>query len=284
MKPNSKFLSQPPNFWAHVRIISQKCGYTVRGKNRIKVPTPTEIENALRKLDLKYLHVIDAHGNPTEFGKEIIEYFQHRAKLLNTVAESNLMRLEQAKSLFHKLKSQLSPACPLPMNKQRGEKKGPAYFTGIINMLIEANASGMPCDYDPRFLTTVTIDSIPVRTFSRRLDGAFPAALNPVAIWEIKEYYHTTSFGSRVADAVYETQLDGFEAEELLEQEGRKISHYLFVDAYDTWWLKGRSYLCRICDLLHMGYLDEVLFGYEVVDRLPKLVKEWVKVARKISR
>jgi hypothetical protein len=28
------------------------------------------------------------------------------------------------------------------MNKQKGEKKTAAYFTGLINMLIEANAKG----------------------------------------------------------------------------------------------------------------------------------------------
>lgn len=42
----------------------------------------------------------------------------------------------------------------------------------------------------------------------------------------------------------------------------------------------GRSYLCRIIDMLHMGYVDEVLFGYEVVERLPEIVKEWVEIAQ----
>jgi hypothetical protein len=30
--------------------------------------------------------------------------------------------------------------------------------------------------------------------------------------------------------------------------------------------------------MLHMGYVDEVLFGYEVVERLPKLATEWVNL------
>lgn len=29
--------------------------------------------------------------------------------------------------------------------------------------------------------------------------------------------------------------------------------------------------------MLHMGYVDEVLFGYEVIERLPDIVKEWGK-------
>lgn len=52
------------------------------------------------------------------------------------------------------------------------------------------------------------------------------------------------------------------------------------VDDYRIWWQMGRSYLCRMIDMLHMGYVDEVLFGSEVVERLPLLVKEWVEVAR----
>ena len=36
------------------------------------------------------------------------------------------------------------------MNKQKGEKQAPAYFTGIINMLIEANSKGYDCNYTVR--------------------------------------------------------------------------------------------------------------------------------------
>jgi hypothetical protein len=56
------------------------------------------------------------------------------------------------------------------------------------------------------------------------------------------------------------------------------------VDAHYTWWVKGRSYLCRIIDMLHMGYVDEVLFGREIVDQLPRIVKEWVKAFRARKR
>jgi len=52
------------------------------------------------------------------------------------------------------------------------------------------------------------------------------------------------------------------------------------IDDHFTWWSCGRSYLCRIIDMLHMGYVDEVLFGKEVVDRLPAIVKNWIKLAK----
>lgn len=40
------------------------------------------------------------------------------------------------------------------------------------------------------------------------------------------------------------------------------------------------SYLCRLIDMLHMGYVDEVLFGREAIDRLPAIASEWVTALR----
>lgn len=138
----------------------------------------------------------------------------------------------------------------------------------------------MACDFDPRSLTTITRKNLPIRTLARRVDGAFPSIINPVAVWEVKEYYYTTTFGSRVADGVYESLLDGMELEELREHEGIDVKHYLMVDAHYTWWDCGRSYLCRLVDMLHMGYVDEIFFGREIIDRLPIVVRQWVKKAQ----
>jgi hypothetical protein len=273
----------PKYFWANVRTISQHLGYTVRGAGEIKVPTVTEITQALAELELNTKHVVDDGGRPTDFGQLLVAYFQHRGKVLNTFVEPRLMNAKQAKLEFESLRRKLCPKCPLPMNKQKGKKKAPAFLTGMANMMIEANAAGMACCYDPRELTTVTRDGVPVRTLARRVDGAFPSTINPIAVWELKEYYYTTTFGSRVADGVYETLLDGMELEELREHEGIDIKHYLILDARYTWWDCGRSYLCRVIDMLHMGYVDEVLFGREIFDRLPVLVKEWVQAAENRS-
>lgn len=75
---------------------------------------------------------------------------------------------------------------------------------------------------------------------------------------------------------MYETLLDGFELKEVKENINTKVKHYLMVDDQFTWWKLGRSYLCRIIDMLHMGFIDEALFGKEVVKRIPILVKEWI--------
>jgi len=148
-------------------------------------------------------------------------------------------------------------------------------------MLIDAHRGGYDCDLDPRQLTSITHDGLPLRTLARRVDGAFPSAINPVAIWEVKEYYHTTTFGSRVADGVYETLLDGMELEELRTSEGIHVRHYLILDDEFTWWQCGRSYLCRVIDMMHMGYVDEVIFGRETAERIPLLVAEWVRAVER---
>jgi hypothetical protein len=275
MQANQTFKNLPKSFWATVKSVSQKTGYTVRNKGIVKVPTAQEILSAFIDLNLEPENII-RNNQETDLTKLLIAYYSYRADILNNYVEPRLMDTDRAKKEFDKLYLKLAPSRSIPMNKQKGEKKAPAFFTGIINMIIESNLEGLGCDYDPRELTTVTINGAPLRTLSRRVDGAFPSAINPQAIWEIKEYYYTTTFGSRVADGVYETLLDGMELEELHEHENIKVLHYLMIDAYYTWWDCGKSYLCRIIDMLHMGYVDEVLFGYEVIERLPHIVQDWV--------
>ncbi len=278
MEANQVFLNQPKSFWANVRSLSQQLGYAERGTGQVKVPTVAELKLGLEQIGLGISHVVNENGEVTKLGQLLVDYFQFRADVLNNLVRNYLMDVKGAAKTFEKLKKKLKPKSPIPMNKQSGVMKAPAYFTGIINMLIEANAQGLPCDYDPRKLTSVTLTGAPLRTLARRVDGAFPSTVNPIAVWEIKEYYYTTTFGSRVADGVYETLLDGMELEELREHEKIDVKHYLMVDDFNTWWNMGRSYLCRIIDMLHMGYLDEVLFGKEVLERLPIIVREWVTI------
>ncbi len=274
MRPNPTFASQPKEFWADVRSLSQKLGYARRGQ--FIVPGPADIVRGYRDLALDPGHLVDGQ-TLTELGGKVVGYFAYRARVLTDEVRHHLMDADGARSIYEQVReTHPSSRAPQPMNKQKGAMRAPAYLTCIVNMLIEGSIGAAPCDYDPRELTAVTRDARPLRTLARRVDGAFPSATNPVALWEIKEYYYTTTFGSRIADGVYETLMDGMELEELHEHTGVDVLHYLIIDAYETWWNDGRSYLCRMVDMLHMGYVDEVLFGSEVVDRLPVLATEWL--------
>lgn len=202
------------------------------------------------------------------------------------------MDAEKSKKIFNELLSYHTKnkfTCPLPFNKQKGEKRDFSFFTGIINILTEKHlreyADQINRNYgaeiyfnpDPRNLTYLQDEKGLIHgILSRRFDGALPSTVNPTAIWEIKEYYYTTTFGSRIADGVYETQLDGYELKELSKITKRKIKHIYFIDDYNTWWNMGKSYLCRIIDMLHMGLVDEVIFGEEVLSRWPIVLTELV--------
>ena len=278
MQPELRFLNQPESFWAYVRAVGEKEGYSIRGKSMVKAPGEQQLVDTVESLRIPTARIRGQAGL-TDFGDALIDYFRYRADVLNNSVQGWLMDVDEARNAFNRKQAELCPTCPLPMNKQTGDKKAPAFFTGLVSMLVEAGLAGQDCDYDPRQLTKLTDQSGLLRTLARRVDGAYPSAINPVAIWEIKEYYYTTTFGSRVAGGVYETLLDGMELRNLAESHDTRILHYLFVDSRRTWRKSGRSYLCRLIDALNMGYVDEVIFGREIFGRLPALVAHWRNLA-----
>lgn len=279
MKANNKFENLDLEFWVNIKLLNQRLGYTIRKTKKnpeggFVVPNIEGIEKVFSKEGLSTKRLIE-NAKLTDFGQLVVDYMEFRGEILTNEVEPNLMNKDQAKKLFYEMKKANKPKCPLPMNKQKNEKRDHSFLTGLVNMIVEKNKGESDCDYDPKELTAITKDGFPIRTLSRRVDGAFPSVIDPKAIWEIKEYYYTTTFGSRVADGVYETQLDGWELWETKENTGIEVKHYLFVDDYFTWWGMGRSYLCRLIDTIHMGLVTEVIFGKEVVTRLPEIVKTW---------
>lgn len=276
MRPFEVFKDKDPAFWAAVKYVSENIGYTDRTTKEVKVYSENEI---------KRLATANGFSFPDDVVRDLSLYSQQRANSLNDFVRPRLMTAEQAGEEYrhweavHRLNYYM---CKLPMNKQKGDMKQVSYFTAIINILTEktlreCNVQGdtLAFDDDPRGLTYIWDKNRNIiGASSRRFDGAYPSINNPMLVWEIKEYYYTTTFGSRIADGVYETQLDGFEFRELQDRSGRKVYHVLFVDAYKTWWEMGKSYLCRLMDTLNEGLVDEIIFGHEVVERWPELIRE----------
>ncbi len=262
-------MNQPTEFWALVRGASEALGYSKR-----------KTQNAPQALREYRVDDIAKFAAPFSVPQSVVQksttYLGYRATFLSETVQPLLMDRSEAKMAFERLLGETKPSCPLPMNKQKGKKRHYAYLTCIINLLTEKNLKRRSCNYSPRALCTITNSSGKlVKVLSRWMDGVYPDVNNPSAVWEVKEYYGTTTFGSRVADGVYETQLDGHELLEAEKAGGRKIDHYLFVDDRYTWWDCGRSYLCRLVDMMHMGLVDEIIFGKEVLTRWPEVVRSW---------
>jgi hypothetical protein len=274
MRPLTEYQNQSGEFWAYARLFSERIGYS-----RQKAPIQYELAqavDALQKIGLDIRRIVSA-GKVTDFGQVVLDYLNARSSLLVRQVHPNLMSREEAQANFENLLARLAPTCPLPMNKQKGVMKHHNYLTCMVNILTEATLGGMEFDPDPHNLTIGVKDKMPVAVMSRRFDGAYPGVVNPVAIWEIKEYYDNKTFGSRIADGVYETLLDGFELAALREEYGVHIQHYLITDSYSTWWEGGGiPYLCRLIDALHIGLLDEVIFGREVLAKWPEIVRSWL--------
>lgn len=278
MKPNKKYLEKNADFWAYVKLLSERLGYS---KNNFVISH--NIEDAELKLMELNIEIEDQLLN------EALEYIEYRSKLLNSIS-NELMNADEAKKEFNKNFKKYKEnnfTCKLPMNKQKHEKANKAFLTGIVNILAEETIrkfakdnsliydKDIGFDCDPKRLSYVLDEANKLKgIFSRRFDGALPSINNAHLVWEIKEYYYTTTFGSRIADGVYETQLDGYEARTIKNDNDIFIKHIYIIDSYDTWWNKGKSYLCRIVDMLNMGLVDEVLIGKEVTTRWPIIVSE----------
>lgn len=277
MRPLEQYRDQSPEFWALVKLASQEIGYSERGTGRIKRYSASRIAEMLRA------RALDPEGHEAAL-ERVSAYIAQRAELLETHVRPNLMARDEARELFEEARVRVNPPeSLLPMNKQTRDKRHPAYLTCLVNMTtfdVLTKAHGYAVfDHNPRAPLTFAAGGMPLRTLSRWMDGAYPNVNHPHAAWEVKEYYGTTTFGSRVADGIYETALDGYELNDLRAL-GIAIEHHLFLDDRFTWWDKGRSYLTRIIDMLHAGLLDGAFFGREVVTAWPEVVAAWPALTR----
>lgn len=276
MKAFAEFKEMSSEFWSLVKFVSEVLGYKDRKTGNVLAYKTEDIEQ-----------VFGHFGMPIDYSliKDVRDYSIRRADVLNRHVKSSLMNAQEARESFECLFNTYSDdelLCKIPKNKQSGEMKKINYFTAIINILTEITIrkqdffnGSLGFDDDPRGLVCVfDANNCIVGTSSRRFDGAYPQIFNPSIVWEIKEYYYTTTFGSRIADGIYETQLDGYEFADIETRACRKIYHVFFVDGYTTWWEMGQSYLCRIIDMLNAGLVDEVIFGREVFERWPVFLEE----------
>ena len=151
MKPNEQFLMQPKTFWAYVRSISQKLGYTVKKgalKGSIKIPSLEEMADALIGLELDAATVRTPAGAPTELGTRLMDYFSHRAGALNVEMPNQLMNADEAREAYDHLKTLRTYTCPFPQNKQKGLMRAPAYLTCMVNMIVETEIGEAACNFD----------------------------------------------------------------------------------------------------------------------------------------
>lgn len=302
MRADRRWASQPAAFWDYVRVLSENLGYKKRGAG-VDVHDVKRIEFGLARLNLNAPDPTKPETDGVDV-HDLAEYFEFRADLIDTHVANHLMDVEDARDLFaHVVKEcttgytstlrrgseveqrrvyEVDGGIPVvvPFNKQKGEKYDLDFFTGAINILMSYYLQGEEFDSDPRRLPVGTSGGIITSSMSRRLDGAYPSCVNPVALWEIKAYYYTTTFGSKISDAVYIADLDGYERDRVELATGNRVHMVTMIDSYSTWYRQGPAYLCRLVDMLHRGAIDDLIVGREVLNEIPFLVKEWTDLNR----
>lgn len=272
MFPDGRFSDRDREFWSYVRLISEQAGYQPRGEEIIKEYTTEDIQKTVEKTGI--------NGGPlfgdftsdglTELGDNLLEYLNFRSHKVEEAMDGIRTR-EEAVDDFEEYIGDYE-LDHFQTNKQGDDK--PLVFANTVNAVIEKEY-GTQFDPDPYKLPTALDDDKKLQmTFAKRLDGAVPHNRNPIAIWEVKEFYNSSTFGSRVADAIYEMMLISQEEGMLREETGREIELYLMTDGW-TAWKKGVSYICRIIDILNMGYIDGAIFGDDVLDDWIQVVKGW---------
>lgn len=83
---------------------------------------------AFEALELRDDVLRQANGEPAPLASELMEYRQYWADLLNDHVRRKLMDVDEARQVFSALKAKLRPTRPVPMNKQKGEKRGGAFW------------------------------------------------------------------------------------------------------------------------------------------------------------
>jgi len=110
MKPNPGFQKQPPAFWATVKLVSERLGYSERGRRgrpksdiRLKRYSPEMVRACLRERGLN-----DGELASRGWDELLASYSEYRAKVLEDIIRPALMNREQAEAEFNKVHGQRS--------------------------------------------------------------------------------------------------------------------------------------------------------------------------------
>lgn len=253
-------------FWHVVRMLADQF---TRGKYADNIP-PSEIIPALRRV-----------GTPAANG--LVDYLSGREKMLGRLSRYwstrraiatemlSLMRTEEeAKEDFSTLSDKIVESYGVQID---GYHKSPKVLVNTVDAFVDAEClpTSTPVDKDPQSRAAI-VSRDHIWVSPRRLDGAIPSLFNPVALWEIKEYWGKTSGGSKMSDAIYEIQLVGTELRLFEDEFGVHVNHYAILDGKHQWSAR-KSDLRRSVDLLYSGLLDELVVGREVLTEWPRILQ-----------
>ena len=203
----------------------------------------------------------------------LLEYLDFRKAIWNT-GEKLLRTEEEAKAYCKKQFNEL-PKTTQTRNLDHHQSSKAMVLT--TTRLTEAVCAELGVTVEPnpqRRCVWVANDQLHVT--ARNLDGAIPGLVEPFLVWEIKEYWGTTSGGSKMSDAVYECALVGRELRDFEKRTKLHVEHAVLLDGKAQWTAR-KSDLLRFYDLYFQGLIDILIVGREIET-------EWQPVVRSAIR
>ncbi|MFJ2905445.1 hypothetical protein [Streptomyces sp. NPDC087212] len=248
---------------------------TRRGKYAAEI-SPHEIVDILSSVGTPatagLVGYLKSHGDVL---KRVSAYWSKRREVADTLL--SLMRTEEeAKSDYAGLSDQVLQSYGVQLE---GYHKSSKALVNTVDAVVyrECRGAEVTVNTNPQS-RAVLISDQHIWVSPRRLDGAIPDLLNPIAIWEIKEYWGKTGGGSKMSDAIYELHLVGLELRLFEDEFGVHVNHYAIIDGRDQW-NSRKADLRRAVDLLYSGLLDELVVGREVLTEWPRIVSECCALA-----
>ncbi len=190
----------------------------------------------------------------------LLDYLAFRSTLWS--AGDKLLRTEEEATAFCKKKFHEVPKTTQTKNLDHHQSSKAMVLT--TTRLAEAVCTefGVTIEPNPQ-RRCVWVANEQLHVTARNLDGAVPALVDPFLVWEIKEYWGTTSGGSKMSDAVYECSLVGRELRDFEKRTKLHVEHAVLLDGKAQWTAR-KSDLLRFYDLYHQGLIDILVVGREI--------------------
>ncbi|MGA2435785.1 MAG: hypothetical protein ABSG25_10920 [Bryobacteraceae bacterium] len=205
-------------------------------------------------------------------------YLDFRSGLWNT--RGKMLRTEPEANAFCVKAFKESPKTTHTKNQDHHQSSKAMVLTTTRLAEAVCKKHGFTIDPNPQTRCVWLVEH-KLHVTARNLDGAVPALLDPILIWEIKEYWGTTSGGSKMSDAVYECALVGRELRDFEKRTGLHVDHAVLLDGKDQW-TSRKSDLLRFCDLYYQGLIDALIIGREIETHWQPYVKSVIEKARGI--
>lgn len=261
-------------FWHVVRMLADQISR--RSKYSEGIPA-SQIIPVLRSVNSSaadgLIGYLDGHPENLDL---LSEYWGRRREVSDALL--SLMRSEEeAKADYTSISSRALESYAVQIE---GYHRSSKVLVNTVDAVLyeECGKANVPVNMSPQSRAAI-ISNEHIWVSPRRLDGAMPGLLNPVALWEIKEYWGVTAGGSKMSDAIYELQLVGVEMRTFEDDTGIHVNHYAIMDGKRQW-MSRQSDLRRAVDLLYAGLLDELIVGREVLTEWPRAVRECCALTR----